>query len=65
MGIFNLRKKLTKYYSKKYSCSADPKSEIIISSGSKILTYMIFFFFLKKDIPLFDPSWLSYEIKSN
>ena len=62
-GIFNLRKKLTKYYSKKYSCSADPKSEIIISSVSKILTYMIFLIFLKKkdEAICFDPSWLSYE----
>ena len=62
-GIFNLRKKLTNYYKTKYSCSVDPKNEIIISAGSKILTYMIFLLHLKKgrNAICFDPSWLSYE----
>ncbi len=62
-GIYNLRRKLTNYYKIKYSCSADPKKEIIISAGSKILTYMIFLLHLKKgkNAICFDPSWLSYE----
>lgn len=62
-GIYNLRKKLAKYYKTKYFCSTDPKKEMIISAGSKILTYMIFLLYLKKgeNAICFDPSWLSYE----
>lgn len=62
-GVPSLRSKLSNLYKSKYKVPVDPDNEIIISAGSKILTYMTFLLLLKKDdnVLSFDPSWLSYE----
>ena len=61
-GLVLLRKKLCQYYLK-YGAKINYKNEIIISAGSKILTFMTFMLLLKKndEVLALDPSWLSYE----
>jgi len=58
-----LRKKIAKLYNQKYSGKLNPKTEIIISSGSKILTYISLLALLNKgeEAVTFEPAWLSYQ----
>jgi aspartate/methionine/tyrosine aminotransferase len=62
-GNETLRNKIAKLYNKKYSTRFDSKKEIIISSGSKILTYMSLLTVLNKgeEAVTFEPAWLSYQ----
>jgi aspartate aminotransferase/aminotransferase len=62
-GNFLLRKKISQLYNKKYSSKFNFKEEIIISAGSKILTYMSLLVLLNKgeEVVTFEPAWLSYQ----
>ena len=62
-GNILLRKKIANLYKKNYSSSFDFKKEIIISAGSKILTYMSLLTLLNKgeEVVTFEPAWLSYQ----
>ncbi len=66
-GIYDLREKIAKYYSKNYDVSIDPRDEILISAGSKPLIYMAFQAVLNPgdEVLIHEPAWLSYpeEIK--
>lgn len=62
-GNILLRKKIARLYKKKYSSKFNAKEEIIISAGSKILTYMSLLTLLNKgqEAVTFEPAWLSYK----
>jgi len=62
-GNILLRKKISELYKKKYASKFNYKEEIIISAGSKILTYMSLLALLNKgeEAVTFEPAWLSYQ----
>lgn len=62
-GILELRKKISSYYNKYHKTKVLPESEIMISAGSKILTFMTILALLNKNenIYTFEPAWLSYK----
>lgn len=62
-GNILLRKKISELYKKKYGSKFNYKEEIIISAGSKILTYMSLLALLNKgeEAVTFEPAWLSYQ----
>ena len=62
-GNILLRKKIARLYKSKYSGKFNVKDEIIISAGSKILTYMSLLALLNKgeEAVTFEPAWLSYQ----
>ena len=62
-GNILLRKKIANLYNKKYGSKLNSKEEIIISAGSKILTYISLLALLNKgdEAVTFEPAWLSYQ----
>lgn len=62
-GNILLRKKIANLYNKKYGSNFNSKEEIIISAGSKILTYISLLALLNKgeEAVTFEPAWLSYQ----
>jgi aspartate/methionine/tyrosine aminotransferase len=61
-GLFSLRKRLADYYRTQYGARVDVHNEIIISAGSKPLTFMTMLAVLLPgdEILIHEPSWLSY-----
>ncbi len=61
-GTPELRKKIADLYLKKHRIKINYKKEIIVSSGSKILTFMSMLALLNRSdkVYTFEPAWLSY-----
>jgi len=61
-GILELRIKLSNYFSENYEVNFDPKSEIIITSGSKIAIYMSLMALLNPgdEVLIHEPAWVSF-----
>lgn len=66
-GIPELRNKIARMYKKKHGVKIDPRSEILISAGSKILSFMSLLALLNKgeEVYTFEPAWLSYRDQVN
>jgi aspartate/methionine/tyrosine aminotransferase len=62
LGLFDLRVKLSDYHRRRYDTSVDPRTEILISAGSKPLIYMAMLTALSDgdEVLIHEPSWLSY-----
>jgi aspartate/methionine/tyrosine aminotransferase len=62
LGLFDLRVKLAEYHLRRYNTRVDPRSEILISAGSKPLIYMAMLTSLSAgdEVLIHEPSWLSY-----
>jgi aminotransferase len=62
LGLFDLRVKLADYHRRRYNTSVDPRTEILISAGSKPLIYMAMLTVLTagNEVLIHEPSWLSY-----
>jgi len=61
-GIIELRQKISKYYKHQYGVSSDPETELLVSSGSKVVIYMAFLAVLNPgdEVIIFEPAWVSY-----
>lgn len=61
-GLFSLRKKIAKYFKNQYDFAFNPRSQIIITAGSKIAVYMAFLSLLEPndEVLVFEPYWVSY-----
>ncbi len=62
-GFEKLRIKILNLYNKKYGCTLKSKNEILISAGSKIISYFVFLTLLEKndEVLTTEPAWLSYR----
>lgn len=65
-GLPKLRKEILKYYNIEHSIESISENNIIISAGSKVLTYLSFLLTLEQndEVILHEPAWLSYEDQS-
>lgn len=63
LGVPELRKKILNYYNVNYHSEINDISNIMISSGSKIIIYMIMQSILNDgdEVLIHEPAWLSYE----
>lgn len=63
MGLPELRKKIMEYYNKNYNASIQSIDNIMISSGSKAIIFMVMLLLLKNgdDVLIHEPAWLSYQ----
>ena len=61
-GIIELRKKIAEYFLGEYNFSFDPKTEIIITAGSKIAIHMALMAILdpQDEVLIYEPYWVSY-----
>ncbi len=61
-GLPELRKKICDYYCKTQGGTINSQNEILISTGSKCLVFMVMLALLNKneEIITFEPAWLSY-----
>ena len=62
-GIPNLREIIAGYYASRYGFPVDPKSEIILTAGSKIAIYMTLLAVLDPgdEVLIPEPAWVSYS----
>ena len=62
-GIPELRKKIIEYYKKHYDSKVDNINQILISSGSKAIIYMIMIAVCNPgdEVLIHEPAWLSYQ----
>ncbi len=63
LGIPELRKKILDYYNRKYRAGIHDINNIMISSGSKAILYMIMLLLLDQgdEVLIHEPAWLSYR----
>lgn len=63
LGIPELRKKILEYYQKKYDSSVTNIDQILISSGSKVIIYMVMATVCNpgEEVLIHEPAWLSYQ----
>lgn len=63
MGQPRLRECISKMYKDYYEVDANPKSEILISAGSKPIIFMLLHTVLKpgEEVLVHEPAWLSYK----
>lgn len=63
LGIPELRSKIAAYYEKYYGARVDPKTEIMISAGSKPIIHMCIAAVVNPDeeVLILEPAWLSYQ----
>lgn len=63
MGIPELREKIMSYYNKRYGAHLGDINEIMISSGSKAIIYMVMESILNTgdEVLIHEPAWLSYQ----
>ena len=61
-GIVELRERLSRYYLEAYGIASDHETELLISSGSKVLIYMALAAILNpgEEVIIFEPAWVSY-----
>ena len=61
-GIIELRKKIAEYFLSEYDFNFDPKTEIIITAGSKIAIHMALMAILdpQDEVLIYEPYWVSY-----
>jgi len=66
-GLPALKEKISKYYLEKYGVETCPKSEILISAGSKVIIYMAMLAILNDgdEVLIHEPAWLSYQEQIN
>lgn len=62
LGLLGLREKIAKYYETEYKVSVSSKKEMLISSGSKIIIYMVLLSLLNpgEEVIILEPAWVSY-----
>ncbi len=62
-GIPELREKVANFYRKQYGAPVDPKSEILITAGSKPVIYFAMQATLNRgdEVLIHEPGWLSYQ----
>ncbi|HET9030592.1 MAG TPA: aminotransferase class I/II-fold pyridoxal phosphate-dependent enzyme [Candidatus Aquilonibacter sp.] len=62
-GIVELREKIAEYYARKYRFSVDPRSEMLVTAGSKAAIYMAFAVALAPgdEVLIPEPAWVSYS----
>lgn len=60
-GLLELRQKISEYYNR-YGVKSNPEKEILISSGSKIIIYMVLLSIINPgdEVIIFEPAWVSY-----
>ena len=63
MGLPELRKQIINYYNKRYHTNLENINNILISSGSKPIIYMVMQSILNEgdEILIHEPAWLSYQ----
>ena len=63
MGLPELREKIFQYYNNQYGAGLDNISQIMISSGSKVIIYMVMMCVLNPgdEVLIHEPAWLSYQ----
>ncbi len=63
MGLPGLRAKIVDYYNDRYSACINGIDNVLISSGSKAIIYMIMRMVLNKgdEVLIHEPAWLSYQ----
>lgn len=63
MGLPELRKQIIDYYNKHYHTNLTEINEILISSGSKAIIYMVMQTVLNQgdEVLIHEPAWLSYQ----
>lgn len=63
MGLPELRNQILKYYNKRYHTNLENINNILISSGSKPIIYMVMQSILNEgdEILIHEPAWLSYQ----
>lgn len=63
MGLPELRKQILQYYNNHYYAQLSDISNILISSGSKIIIYMVMQAILNvgDEVLIHEPAWLSYQ----
>lgn len=62
LGTPELRKKISSYYKKNYDSDINPNNEILISTGSKPIIFMVLQTILnpEDEVLIHEPAWLSY-----
>ncbi len=63
MGLPELRKQILNYYNEHYGTRLNDINEILISSGSKVIIYMVMQAILNEgdEVLIHEPAWLSYQ----
>lgn len=63
MGIPELREKIRLYYNQRYKAHLDNIEQIMVSSGSKAIIYMVMLCVLEQgdEVLIHEPAWLSYQ----
>lgn len=63
MGLPELRKKIINYYNAHYHTQLSDINEIMVSSGSKVIIYMVMESVLNAgdEVLIHEPAWLSYQ----
>ena len=63
MGLPELREKILGYYNSRYGSDIQGIKNILISSGSKIILYMVMESILNRgdEVLVYEPAWLSYQ----
>lgn len=61
-GLLELREKLSKYYMDHYGVRCNPRDEMLVSAGSKVVIYMALRTILcpGDEVIIFEPAWVSY-----
>lgn len=64
-GTVALREKVCSFYSDRYNVRLDPNSQLLISAGSKIITFMALKNFIshgsRREVLVPQPAWVSYS----
>ena len=63
LGIPELREKILDYYNKNYGCEIEDINQVMISSGSKAIIYMVMLTVcsMGDEVLIHEPAWLSYQ----
>lgn len=63
LGLPQLRYKILEYYRKHYNSEVNDINQVMISSGSKVIIYMVILALCNKndEVLIHEPAWLSYK----
>lgn len=63
LGLPQLRYKILEYYRKNYNSEVNDINQVMVSSGSKIIIYMVILALCNKndEVLIHEPAWLSYK----